>query len=500
MNNNKSSKRIIITALYLAVIIALTIFMNIYVTAHAEKDNSARMKALAGERSVIITDYTDSAEFALSSYSMAKEIRELIADPSNPEKIASAQKYTDEFSRTVNGIEGIYISQWDTGVLAHTNTQYIGMTTRTGEALKQLRQAVTDSGNDVYNAGIIISPSSGKQILSMYKAICDDSGNPLGIAGLGVYMESIENKFQSLKLNTENSVFSMINVSDDKYILCSDNEKTGTQTDNSRISELCGKLRNSDKKDSFFEYEENGKVSLYAYISDYDWLMVIDSPKGEVYRNSRIINLYMILFSILVIVWTVIFNFMLIRQEKTEQKLENSRRKQETIKSSLHNVAFHDILTDVNNRIKFIDDFGKDESGRYKIENCPERPYFFVMFSIKDFSSINMEYGQDAGDEVLVTTADILKNYFNADDIYRTGSDEFVVAVQCPAENTDGFIKKIRIVSSELKNDRKIRNNIIRVDYMVSAIKKSSSITPAVLIVLKDIIKKNTTMYVDMDK
>ena len=97
MNNNKSSKRIIITALYLAVIIALTIFMNIYVTAHAEKDNSARMKALAGERSVIITDYTDSAEFALSSYSMAKEIRELIADPSNPEKIASAQKYTDEF-------------------------------------------------------------------------------------------------------------------------------------------------------------------------------------------------------------------------------------------------------------------------------------------------------------------------------------------------------------------------------------------------------------------
>ena len=500
MNNNKSSKRIIITALYLAVIIALTIFMNIYVTAHAEKDNSARMKALAGERSVIITDYTDSAEFALSSYSMAKEIRELIADPSNPEKIASAQKYTDEFSRTVNGIEGIYISQWDTGVLAHTNTQYIGMATRTGEALKQLRQAVTDSGNDVYNAGIIISPSSGKQILSMYKAIYDDSGNPLGIAGLGVYMESIENKFQSLKLNTENSVFSMINVSDDKYILCSDNEKTGTQTDNSRISELCEKLRNSDKKDSFFEYEENGKVSLYAYISDYDWLMVIDSPKGEVYRNSRIINLYMILFSILVIVWTVIFNFMLIRQEKTEQKLENSRRKQETIKSSLHNVAFHDILTDVNNRIKFIDDFGKDESGRYKIEKCPERPYFFVMFSIKDFSSINMEYGQDAGDEVLVTTADILKNYFNADDIYRTGSDEFVVAVQCPAENTDDFIKKIRIVSSELKNDRKIRNNIIRVDYMVSAVKKSSSITPAVLIVLKDIIKKNTTMYVDMDK
>ncbi len=501
---NKTVKRFTFTGIYLAIIIVLTVIMNIYVTSDTRNDNLERMKALARERSVIITDYTKNAEFTLSAYSTSKEIKDLLADPSNPEKTAIAQKYTDEISGMVKGIEGIYVSQWNTTVLAHTNTQYVGMTTRTGASLEQLRNSLLDAGNDVYNTGIIISPSSGKQILSLYKAIYDDSGNPVGLAGLGIYMEDIENSFRKLQLNTENSVFSMVNVSDGKYILCEDTGQIGIQVNNPTALELCEKLRDSGKGDSVYEYEKDGKVSLYAYISDYDWLVMIDSPKGEVYKNSRIINLYMAVFSVFVIVWTVIFNIMLSKQEKTEQKLEKSKKKQETIKSNLHTVALRDILTDVNNRIKFIDDFGRDKNGRYKIQDCPDNPYFFAMFNIAKFSSINIKYGHDAGDAVLVNTADILKNYFSVSDIYRTGSDEFVVAVQCPKENADNFIKKLNTVLSELNKPLKSGSDIINADYSVSAVKKSSAVSPAVLISLKDIINNNgitkdNVIFVDMD-
>ncbi|MGN0677017.1 MAG: GGDEF domain-containing protein, partial [Ruminococcus sp.] len=276
------------------------------------------------------------------------------------------------------------------------------------------------------------------------------------------------------------------------------------QVNNPTALELCEKLRDSGKGDSVYEYEKDGKVSLYAYISDYDWLVMIDSPKGEVYKNSRIINLYMAVFSVFVIVWTVIFNIMLSKQEKTEQKLEKSKKKQETIKSNLHTVALRDILTDVNNRIKFIDDFGRDKNGRYKIQDCPDNPYFFVMFNIAKFSSINIKYGHDAGDAVLVNTADILKNYFSVSDIYRTGSDEFVVAVQCQKENADNFIKKLNTVLSELNKPLKSGSDIINADYSVSAVKKSSAVSPAVLISLKDIINNNgitkdNVIFVDMD-
>lgn len=502
---SKTVKKFAVTGVYLAIIVILTVLMNIYVTSNAKSDNLERMNALVRERSVIITDYTENAEFTLSAYSASKEINDLLADPSNPEKIALAQKYTDSFSNMVKGIEGIYVSQWNTTVLAHTNTQYVGMTIRTGASLEQLRKSLLNAGDDVYNTGIIISPSTGKQILSLYKAIYDDSGNPIGLAGLGVYMEDIQNSFEKLQLNTENSVFSMVNVSDGKYILSQDKGQIGIKINNPTALELCESLKNSGKDDSTYEYEKDGKVSLYSYVSKYNWLIMIDSPKNEVYRTSRLINLYMAIFSIFVIVWTVIFNIMLAKQEKTQQKLEKSKRKQETIRTNLHNVALHDILTDVNNRIKFIDDFGRDESGKYKKENCPDNPYFFVMFNIAKFSSINIKYGHDAGDAVLVTTADILKNYFNVSDIYRTGSDEFVVAVQCPKEDTNNFVKKLSVILRELNNPRKVENEFIEVDYSVSAVKKSSSISPAVLLSLKDIINNNgitkdNAVFVDMDK
>lgn len=164
---DKTAKRFTITGVYLVIIIALTVIMNIYVTSNTRNNNIERMKALARERSVIITDYTKNAEFALSAYSTSNEIKDLLADPSNPEKIALAQEYTDKISGMVKGVEGIYVSQWNTTVLAHTDTQYVGMTTRTGASLEKLRKSLLDSGNNVYNTGIIISPSSGKQILSL---------------------------------------------------------------------------------------------------------------------------------------------------------------------------------------------------------------------------------------------------------------------------------------------------------------------------------------------
>ena len=46
---------------------------------------------------------------------------------------------------------------------------------------------MSNAGNGVYNTGIIISPATRKQIVSMYKAVYDDDNNPIGLVGLGVY-------------------------------------------------------------------------------------------------------------------------------------------------------------------------------------------------------------------------------------------------------------------------------------------------------------------------
>ena len=63
------------------------------------------------------------------------------------------------------------------------------------------------------------------------------------------------------------------------------------------------------------------------------------------------------------------------------------------------------------------------------------------MFNIAGFSDINSRYGNDTGDWLLVRTVDILNQVFKNSRIYRTGSDEFIVAFQVnSAERKTGDI------------------------------------------------------------
>lgn len=503
---NKTAKRIVLTVVYLILVIVITVFMIFRVRNITYDDNMSRMKELTRERSAIINNYIESAEDMLMAYGSSKEVEELLKDPSNPEKIASAQAYTDKISDVIDDIEGIYISQWDNHVLVHTNPEYIGMTTRTGEALERLRNNLINIGQDVYNAGIILSPLTGEQVLSMYKAVYDESENPIGIVGLGVFISNVENKLSFLPLNTENSGFSMLNVSDKKYIICEDKGKIGKSTENQRAAEICERFANSESSDVSYDFNENGKISLYTYISKYNWLMIIESPEDEVLEHASLINFNFMIYCFFVISWVIVYNVFSIRRFKAAENLEKSKKKQEAIKNNLHIAAFTDILTGINNRVRFFDDFSRDSNGNYKIADCPNNPYCFAMFNIANFSRINIMNGHDIGDALLVSTADILKDNFRNSNVYRTGSDEFVVAFQNSSpEGVNDFIIKVNNILEELQKPRQILNKNMRVEYSAAIVKKSKSISPVVLITLKDVINSNgicidnNAVFVDMD-
>ena len=127
------------------------------------------------------------------------------------------------------------------------------------------------------------------------------------------------------------------------------------------------------------------------------------------------------------------------------------------------------------------------------------------MFNISNFSNVNINYGHDAGDAALASTADILKEHFSAQNIYRTGSDEFVVAIKSSTSNTSGVVMDVNNALAELVKPRKLGNDIIAMNYAAAIVKKGTGISPAVLITLKDIINKNgvtpdnSATYVDLD-
>ena len=223
-----------ITAAVLAA--QLAVFTFLFIVTHSFVSNSVRSSALnnmqtaVADRSEIIGNYMRSTGATLTAYLRAGQIYGLMEEPSDMERALDAQKYTEKFSEDLTNLEGIYASSWDTEVLTHTNSGVVGRVTRPDEEKrKQLHDEIL-STEGVYNAGIIISPASGEQIISMYKAVKDDDGTPIGLGGIGIYTSGLVEKLNSLyayQLSSEARYF-LVNVETGEYIFHPEKEKFAT--------------------------------------------------------------------------------------------------------------------------------------------------------------------------------------------------------------------------------------------------------------------------------
>jgi diguanylate cyclase (GGDEF)-like protein len=121
----------------------------------------------------------------------------------------------------------------------------------------------------------------------------------------------------------------------------------------------------------------------------------------------------------------VTFNFRLkqIVQERTvtlEEKISQLKEKEETIRL----IAYHDVLTDLPNRLMFIEQLGRNTTSAHDRNN-----HFAVVFlDLDDFKRINDAMGHAAGDEFLRIVARRLQHCLqNRGTVYRLGGDEFIL-------------------------------------------------------------------------
>jgi diguanylate cyclase (GGDEF)-like protein/PAS domain S-box-containing protein len=90
------------------------------------------------------------------------------------------------------------------------------------------------------------------------------------------------------------------------------------------------------------------------------------------------------------------------------------------LKDQLFAATYTDPLTGLTNRAAFISML--EHMIDKKMDGC------LALFSIDFFRTINMKYGQSAGDEVLVVFADLLREMLRSEDIVsRIGSERFAV-------------------------------------------------------------------------
>lgn len=287
------------TKITLGITVVIIVCMSLlYMTAsksmtsmmkQSELDN---MNASLSAQTNIIEQYIAHQEDLLSAFSKAAEVRDLLKNPEDAERQKAAQAYTESYYAGLDSWEGLYIGEWNTHVIAHSNPDVVGMTTREGDALKALQDAITEK-NGLYNAGIIVSPASKKLTLSMYCPVFDTDGETiLGYVGGGTFAEGLKELLDSANDGADtNMQYSMVNVENGMYIFDADESRMATEIEDPMLLSVIEQIKKAgDVATGELEYEdeENGmSVARYQYIKEHGWAVVAYDSEANIYRNSR---------------------------------------------------------------------------------------------------------------------------------------------------------------------------------------------------------------------
>lgn len=304
-------------AMQIVVMTILSVFVVYIITKDTRNSTINSMKTIVQERSQIIKNYVEEAEGTLTAYSRAGEILDVMQHPEDSAVVAAAQTYTEKFSSDVANLEGLYASEWNTHVLAHTNAKVVGITTREGDPLKALQDSML-AADGVYNTGIIISPASGQQIVSMYMAVYDEQGNPAGLVGGGIFSKGLIQILDNLTMDgMNNATYCMVNVNNGQYIFHADEEKVAAPAEESYIVSLCEQLAGTGEDGSgYIEYKENGVeyISTYYYMSDHGWLFMISDDQREIFASANQLTVTLIIFCVIALLMLIVVSFIIVGQ------------------------------------------------------------------------------------------------------------------------------------------------------------------------------------------
>lgn len=258
------------------------------VSAIVERNITNQMMDAVESRAAIINDYVSSAEEYMMAFALSSEVKDLLADPEDPELLQRGQQYTEDFARVKGIFEGLYIGTPSTYILTHTSQGAIGMTTRSGDSLKEFRDTIL-SGAELTNLGIMKSPGTGSMIISMYYPIFD-SQKCMGYVGAGVYADRLMDALLDLNLEgLPNSEYVFLNASNGVYLYNQDEALLNTETTDKGYQEILRRVNEegSTRAGTYSYQDENGvkQLIVYKYLKDRNWVFMVRDSASEVYRE-----------------------------------------------------------------------------------------------------------------------------------------------------------------------------------------------------------------------
>ena len=265
----------------------------------------------------IIDQYITNAENTLMLFSKSDELKAFLKDQSNKNLQEKAQQYTSTYYDGMENWEGIYLDTWDTVVVTHSNPGAVGLIMREGEAVKKLQDDIMQCDGGVYNIGVLQSPASGQQVISMYAPIIDN-GTPIGFVGGAILSKGLKELLDATKaVGMDNSTYSIINVNNGVYIFDSDESLINTETSDKVVLDILDDVKNgaSDGKLSYENESGEDYSAVYHVIRDRGWVLIVKDKDSEIFGKVQQSRYALGIACTMGLVMIVLFSTFVIRYE-----------------------------------------------------------------------------------------------------------------------------------------------------------------------------------------
>ena len=310
---------LIVMAAQFLIFTAMFILINRSVTNTAKEDAINIMQTSAVDRSEVIRSFIQSAKDNLTAYLKADQVYNLLSDPSNEGYAAAAQKYTENFSKDIPNLEGIYtssVSGRDYTTLAHTEPGAVGLVVTLDESQANAMDNDILANGGVFNAGIVISAATGQQIIYMNKLVLNDNGETMGLGGIGIFTSGLAEKLDALPLDGKpGAEYYLVNIETGEYIFHPDSEKITAVADEQFVTEIINKVKGkSEDICGYISYKQDREKYIAAYnsISEDGWVFIVSDKEREVFTSAVMIRINLIVIYILNLILLFVIVYALI--------------------------------------------------------------------------------------------------------------------------------------------------------------------------------------------
>ncbi|MGN1206397.1 MAG: methyl-accepting chemotaxis protein [Eubacterium sp.] len=295
-------------------IIFLFAIANRNMTTEIRNKTTQNMQTTLNAKTKVIEEYIQQGESILTAYTQTPVLKEMLENLGDKKIQEKAENYTVQYFNTLDNWEGIYTGDWNTKVLTHPAKPVIGKVMREGDRLKELQDSMLAS-EGVLNAGIIVSPASGKLIVSMYRAIYDDNKKPIGYAGAGSFAASLKKKLDSVRTDgLDHAKSYMINTATSMHIFDEDESLMATEIKNPMLLKVVSDVKKNPKKTTgTIEYKDEkgeGCLAMYYAIPQRGWAVVISDTTKEIYaaaeNNRKLLGIVCIVAYFIIVALTFV--------------------------------------------------------------------------------------------------------------------------------------------------------------------------------------------------